>query len=149
MSGKSILKSNCLILFGELQKAINDYLEHGHTRGEVKYIDAFLTATIHSFIDYADGHLDPDKEDDRFNACRYANNVLKHNSALVTHKKTMGGLSFPIHFPLAIPEIQVVWNYSESLTVNSQKQQRAFETLFANKPIIDTLLPLVDQTKTS
>lgn len=145
MSGKAVLKSNCMILFHELQKAVDDYLKYGYRKGEVQYIDAFLTATIHSFIDYADGHLDPNKMDNEFNACRYANNVLKHNSALVTHKRTTGGLHFPIHFPLSIPKIQVLWNYDKSLTVQSKNQQSAFETLFAGEPIIDTLLPLADK----
>lgn len=149
MSGKAVLKSNCSILFHELQKAVDDYLDYGHTRGEVQYIDAFLTATIHSFIDYADGHLDPNKQDDEFNACRYANNVLKHKSALVTHKKTIGGVQFPIHFPLSFPPIQVVWNYDKTLTLQSKNQQSAFETLFAGKPIIDTLLPLASRIENS
>ena len=94
---------------------------------------------------------------DVLKAAGYLNDFIKSNfdvtdtrySETLLFLKTMGGLSFPIHFPLAIPEIQVVWNYSESLTVNSQKQQRACETLFANKPIIDTLLPLGDKKNTS
>lgn len=149
MSGKAVLKSNCLILFCELQKAVDDYLKHGYRRGEAQYIDAFLTATIHSFIDYADGHLDPNKTDNEFNACRYANNILKHNSALVTHKKAVGGIRFPIHFPLSIPEFQVIWNYDKALTVQSKNQQSAFEALFAGKPIIDTLLPLANKIENS
>ena len=150
MSGKAVLKSNCSILFCELQKAVDEYVKCRDLRGNVKFIDAFLTATIHSFIDYADGHLDPDKQDDEFNACRYANNILKHNSALVTHQKTIGGLiHFPIHFPLSFPPIQVVWNYDKTLTLRSENQQFAFEALFAGKPIIDTLQPLANKIENS
>ena len=153
MSGKAVLKSNCLILFCELQKAVDNYLKYGHLRGEIQYIDAFLTATIHSFIDYADGHLDPDKKDDEFNACRYANNILKHNPALVTHKKTIGGFHFPLEFsasePIVFPKIQVIWNYDKALTVQSKIQQSAFQTLFAEKPVIDTLQPLVNKIELS
>ena len=150
MSGKAVLKSNCSILFCELQKAVDEYVKCRDLRGNVKFIDAFLTATIHSFIDYADGHLDPDKQDDEFNACRYANNILKHNSALVTHQKTIGGLiHFPIHFPLSFPPIQVVWNYDKTLTLRSENQQSAFEALFAGKPIIDTLQPLANKIENS
>ena len=152
MSGKAVLKSNCSILFCELQKAVDNYLKHGHIRGEVQYIDAFLTATIHSFIDYADGHLDPNKQDDEFNACRYANNVLKHKSALVTHEKVIGGFHFPLRLstsPIIFPKIQVVWNYDKTLTIQSKNQQSAFETLFAGKPIIDTLLPLANKIDNS
>ena len=150
MSGRAVLKSNCSILFCELQKAVDDYVDHGYLTGEVRYIDAFLTATIHSFIDYADGHLDPNKQDDEFNACRYANNVLKHKSALVTHKKIIGGrIHFPIHFPLSFPKSQVVWNYDKTLTLQSKNQQSAFEVLFAGKPIIDTLQPLANKIENS
>lgn len=153
MSGKTVLKSNCSILFCELQKAVDDYLRYGHLRGEVKYIDAFLTATIHSFIDYADGHLDPNKQDDEFNACRYANNVLKHKSALVTHRKTIGGFHFPFQFstsePIVFPKIQVIWNYDKALTLQSKNQQASFEKHFAGKPIIDTLQPLANKIEIS
>ena len=146
MSGQSILKSNCTILFDELKKAVDDYLRRGNIRGDTKYIDAFLAATIHAFIDYADGYLDQNKNDDEFNACRYANNVLKHNTSLVTHKKIIGGrITFPIHFPLEFPPIKVIWNYNKSVEVQSKKQQRAFENLFAGKPIIDTLSQLMSK----
>lgn len=144
MSGKLILKSNCAILFDELKRAVENFVRQGEIKGETKYIDAFLAATIHSIIDYADGYLDPQKQDNEFNACRYANNTLKHKISLVTHKKITGGVvNFPIHFPLEFPPIEVVWNYDKSVTLYSKNQQPQFETLFAGKPIIETLSPLI------
>lgn len=149
MTGKQILKSNCVILFEELRKAVDNYLRQGHITGDTKYIDAYLAATIHSIIDYADGYLDPNKQDNVFNACRYANNTLKHSTSLVTHKKITGGVHFPIHFPLEFPPIEVVWNYNKSLVLQSKNQQQQFENLFASKPIIETLSPLMSKIENS
>ena len=133
-----------MILFDELKRAVDNFVKQRDIRGEAKYIDAFLAATIHSIIDYADGYLDPQKQDDEFNACRYANNTLKHKKSLVTHKKITGGaIHFPTHFPLEFSPIEVVWNYDNSITLQSGNQQLQFENLFAGKPIIEALLPLI------
>lgn len=144
MTGKLILKSNCVILFEELKKAVDNYIKFGHTRGETQYINAFLAATIHSFLDYADRYLN--KEDEKIQACRYVNNTLKHNISLVTHCKTVGGFTFPINFQHFVsPKIDVIWNYDESIKTRYEDQQLAFKKLFAGKPIIDTLLPLASE----
>lgn len=134
MSNQSILKSNLLIVFSDLEKAITSYLNGGHTKGETKYIDAYLAASIHALIDYADRYLDAN--DERIKACKYANNTLKHNDRFITHRKTKGGFSFPFSFPICIEEIQVVWNYSSEVKTRHKDQQIAFEKHFAGKPIL-------------
>lgn len=144
---KSILKSNFHILFEELKKAVNNYLDYGHIHGEIEYINAFLTASIHSLIDYTDRYFD--SEDAEIMACKYVNNTLKHNDVLVTHSKPVGGFTFPITYPIVIPKIEVLWNYDKSVKTRHPEQQRAFEKLFAGKPIIETLQPIADRIESN
>lgn len=141
MSNQSVLKSNLMIVFSDLEKAITAYLKGGHTKGETEYIDAYLAASIHALIDYADKYLDVN--DERIKACKYANNTLKHNDRLITHQKADGGFSFPISFPICFEEIQVVWNYNSEVKTRYEDQQIAFEKHFAGKPILDTLKPIL------
>ena len=145
MNNESVLKNNLSILFSDLEKSINVYLDSGYTKGETEYIDAYLAAFIHALIDYADKYLDVN--DERIKACKYANNTLKHNSMLITHKKIKGGCSFPISFPICFEEIQVVWNYNNEVKTRHKEQQIAFEKHFAGKPVLDTLRPILKQIK--
>lgn len=142
MDNKSILRSNFLIMFEELNKAVDSYIKHGHTKGELQYVDAYLSATIHTLMDYADKYLD--KDSDLVMACRYACNTLKHNSALITHREIRGGISFPISFPLCFEEIKVVWNYDKTVKTRHPDQQAAFEKIFAGKQILETLKPIAE-----
>lgn len=141
MNNQLVLKSNLLILFSDLEYSIKKYLECGYAIGETKYIDAYLAATIHALIDYADKYLD--KDDEKIQACRYANNSLKHHSSLITHKEITGGFSFPVEFPLYSEKIEVVWNYDSSVKVRHKEQQIAFENHFAGKAILETLRPIM------
>lgn len=143
MDNKSILKSNFLILFSNLENSIIEYLKHGHSTGEMQYIDAYLAATIHALVDYADKYLD--KDDEKIQACRYANNTLKHNGELISHKKSTGGFSFPFSSPFVMEEINIIWSYDISIKVRHPEQQKAFEKHFAGKPILDTLRPIMRQ----
>ena len=141
MNNQSVLKSNLMIVFSDLEKAITAYLNGGHTKGETEYIDAYLAASIHALIDYADKYLDVN--DERIKACKYANNTLKHNGMLITHQKAEGGFSFPFSSPFCIEEIQVVWNYNSEVKTRHKDQQIAFAKHFAGKPILDTLKPIL------
>ncbi len=141
MRGKRILRSNFLIMYRELENAIKKYLDYGHLHGDTDKIDAYLAATLHALIDFTDRFWGDDEE--IIKAFKYANNALKHDCSLVSHKKITGGFSFPIHSPLEISEITVVWNYDHSVKVNSQMQQEAFKKLLAGQEILTTLEPLV------
>ena len=57
MDNKSMLKSNLMVIFSDLEKAIEQYLSSGYRIGETKYIDAYLAATIHALMDYADAYF--------------------------------------------------------------------------------------------
>ena len=126
-------------MYQHLNEAIKDYLDSGHIRGDLQFIEAYLAATIHAIIDYAERFL---KEDEMIKACKYANNILKHNQQFNTHKKIIGGVTFPISFPKTFEEIKVVWNYDERLTVRYPEQKSAFKKMFAGKAILETIEPL-------
>lgn len=140
MDNQTVLRSNFTILFNDLKKAINYYLKEGYLTRETKYVEAYLSATIHALVDYADKYLDPKSE--IILACKYVNNTLKHNDLLVTHKTVIGGFSFPMSFPMKIEKIQVVWNYDPLIKTRHQNQQNAFQKCFAGRPILETLLPI-------
>lgn len=128
-----------------MENAINNYLKCGHTLGQTQYIDAYLAASIHALIDYADKYLDT--HDERIKACKYANNTLKHNGSLVSHKEITGGFSFPISFPISFEKIEVVWNYDSNVETRHKDQQAAFAKHFAGKPLLETLRPIFQQIK--
>lgn len=140
MDNKYVLKSNLLIVFSDLERAIQQYLDYGYSIGETKYIDAYLAATIHALMDYADTYLS--RDDEQVQACQYANNTLKHNSSLITHKKITGGLTFPIYFPMKSEKMEIVWNFDSNVKTRHKDQQHAFEIYFAGKPYFETLRPL-------
>lgn len=145
MGSREILRSNFLIVYQDLVNATNEYINTGHCRGETAKIDAYLAATIHSIIDYSDRFWGDSTE--VIKACKYANNTLKHNQSLVSHKKITGGVHFPIHFPLEISPIMVVWNYNHHVETRSSAQQYAFEQLFAGREIIETFQPLLERIR--
>lgn len=140
MTGKKILKSNFLIVYQDLKDAINEYLSSGHCQGKTEKIDAYLAATIHALIDF--DIRCPYKDRQVIQAFEYANNTLKHNKSLISHKEISGGVTFPVEFPIEIPKITVIWNYDSSVKAKYKNQQQAFEDLFAGREIFQTLEPL-------
>lgn len=139
MSDKErVYKSNIQILYHDLKNAIKTYIEHGHTTGEIQYVNAYLMAVLAAIAAYNDTVENGREETDEIKACKYANNLLKHDPTIVTHIKPEGGITFPMSFPLTIPEIDVVWKWQE-LYARSRNQNDAFKNLFAGKPVLQTL----------
>ena len=92
---KQILKNNFLIVYKQLECAVREYISSGHTTGNFIYIDAYLAASIHAAMDYIERFNKIKLSKNIISACRYANNTLKHNPRLVTHRKATGGFEFP------------------------------------------------------
>lgn len=141
---ESVYRSNIQILYSNLHRAISDYLDYGHTSGEVKYINAYTMAVLGAIAAYYDTVKAPQsgsnqkKEEKMILACKYANNMLKHDPTIVTHVRSSGGLSFPMSFPVSIEEIEVVWKWQD-FNSRHPEQKAAFQELFADKPVLDTL----------
>ena len=138
---KPILQSNFNIVYNQLNLAIDNYLGGGYTRGEFQNMEAYLAATIHAIMDYAERFLENNED---VNSCRYVNNTLKHSEGYITHKQVTGGISFPVTFPFVSEKIRVVWKYDETLNVNFERQKIAFKKHWAGKDILSTLEPLAN-----
>ena len=150
-TSKTVLKSNFIIVYQQLQNAINEYTFSGHTTGNFAYVDAYLAASIHAAMDYIERFNQIKLDPDIISACRYANNTLKHNPRLITHRKASGGFEFPFGSEefFSFEPIDIVWNFDSSITIDSHAnkiQQMAFETqkacfqsIFAGKSILATL----------
>lgn len=141
MDGKKNLQNNFRIMFLGLQNAIKEYLEQGRYSGEIDEVEAYSVASVHALMDYADRFL---KDDDSILACRYVNNTIKHAGGFVTHKEIIGGLTFPISFPLEIEEIKVIWKNNADLECRYINQKKAYIKCFAGKELLETLNPLAD-----
>ena len=135
---EAVYKSNLQILFSDLRQAVNDYIGYGHTNGEVKYINAYLMAVLGAIAAYKDTVLKGQKESDEIKACKYANNMLKHDPSIITPMVPSGGATFPISFPIVIPKIDVVWKWQD-LQADHPDQKEAFKKWFVGKPVLDTL----------
>lgn len=135
---EAVYKSNLQILFSDLRQAVNDYIGYGHTHGEVKYINAYLMAVLGAIAAYKDTVLKGQKESDEIKACKYANNMLKHDPSIITMMVPSGGATFPISFPLEIPEINIIWKWL-NLESKHEDQKKAFKKLFVGEPVLDTL----------
>jgi len=76
---------------------------------------AAVVSSAHSLLDCWERRdikksLDP-TEVNIMNAFRFANNQIKHNINLIEVHKRTGGISFPMVFPLVIPQIQFMWTH--------------------------------------
>lgn len=142
MSGKENLQSNFRIMFMGLQKAIDDYAKSGYHAEKIEFVEAYLVASIHALMDYADRFL---KDDDEIMACRYVNNTAKHVDGYVTHKEVAGGFTFPVSFPLECEKIRVIWKKSADLECRHKDQKYAYIKCFAGKELLETLSPLADK----
>lgn len=144
---EAILKSNIEILYSQLQLAIKNYVRHGHSSGEFCYINAYLSATLNAVISYVDRLIKIGRitETEIIEALKFANNLQKHNPGLISISKSRGGIEFPIAFEdgFEILEIEVVWDDCIALKSRKPSQKIAYEKCFQQKPVIETLEPII------
>lgn len=140
-----VLKSNIEILFNNLNDAIKKYVDAGEWLGELKYINAYLSATIHAMVCYIDKLIEVGRmEESRIvQALKYVNNLQKHNPNFVSITKRTGGFIFPISFPFSCELYDVVWAECIGLQTRKQQQKEAYEQFFQHRKILDVLRPVV------
>lgn len=159
-TSKQILKNNFLIVYKQLERTIHEYASSGHTTGNFIYVDAYLAASIHAAMDYIERFNKIKLSKNIISACRYANNTLKHNPRLITHRKSTGGFEFPFgsEESFSIEKIDIVWNFYPSITIALKAnvapkvreklkrrfncQKACFKSTFAGKSILETLEPV-------
>ena len=144
---EAVLKSNIEVLYAQLISAIQDYLDSGHCMGEFRYINAYLGATLNALVSYIDRLIEVGRlsETDTVQALKFANNLQKHNPQLICMSRAIGGLMFPMYFEeeFSIPEIQLIWDDCIGLKTKKSSQREAYEKCFQQRPIAETLEPIV------
>lgn len=144
------LKSNIEIVFHDLEKAITDYLDYGHTCGEFRYIDAYLSATTNAIVSYIEclQIANRIKETEIIEALKFTNNLQKHNERLVTLERSIGGFTFPFCFPeegLSIEKIAVIWDDCIGLNTRKPSQKENYTKHFMQRNVLETLKPIVQE----
>ena len=95
MDEKTNLQNNFRIMYEQLEFYIEKY--YIDEKNEyLEYIEAYLAATIHTLMDYAERYL---CEDSVIIACKYVNNIVKHVTGFVTFKIPMGIVYYPKIYP--------------------------------------------------
>lgn len=143
---ENTLKSNVEILFEHLKNSITEYIDKGECMGELKYINAYLSATINAIVSYIDKLIEVDRlqENDVVEALKFINNLHKHNPHFVSVTKRVGGFSFPMSFPLEIECCNIVWSECIGLTTKKKQQKEAYENIFQHREILDSLTIVVN-----
>ena len=144
---ESVLKSNIEILYAQLDSSVQDYLKHGYSTRDVRYINAYLGATLNAIISYIDRLIEVGRleNNEKIRALKFANNLQKHNPQLISISKPIGGFTFPFSLEggFSIPKIEVIWDDCIGLETNSLAQRYAYDMLLKKKSIIETLEPIV------
>jgi hypothetical protein len=135
---RSPLQDNFLVVYSELKKQINEVVLQGYDPDKIARTEAFLTASVHAYVDYADQFL---QEDDRIKAFKYANNSMKHNRKFETFNSTSGGLEFPICFPMEISAIKVRWA-SINIEAKHADQKQMYDKLLKGQEVLTTFEPV-------
>lgn len=129
------LKSNIEILFMHLKNSIEEYIEKGECMGDLKYINAYLAATINAIVSYVDKLVEIKrlKENDVIEALKFVNNLYKHNPNFVSATKRIGGFSFPMSFPLEIECCNIVWSECIGLTTKKSTAKKCIRKNFSTQ----------------
>ena len=145
IESEDILKSNIEILFNDLSDAINRYIDSGEWLGELKYINAYLSATVHAVICYIDKLIEVGRMEESkvVEALKYVNNLQKHNPNFVSIAKRSGGFVFPVSCPFSCESFDIVWSECIGLETKKPQQKESYEQLFQNRKILDVLSDVV------
>ena len=134
---EDVLRSNIEILYSQLDSSIQDFFKYGYHKREIRYINAYLSATLNAIISYVERLIKVGcmSETETVLALKFANNLQKHEAQLISISKPEGGFS--------IPKIEVLWDDCIGLSTKYTSQREAYEKLLKKKPIIETLEPIV------
>jgi len=79
-------------------------------------------------------------------ALKFANNLQKHNPQLIRIARSIGGNNFPECYENEIiySETSIVWDDCIGLKTDRPTQKINYKKHFQQRPIIETLTPIVD-----
>ena len=126
-----------MIDFTLLKKEIKSILaQNMYSEKERNRIFYLVGSCLHHILDYAERSWVDEKGRSLISAFRFANNSLKHNIQVVEITKHEGGFSFPITFPLVMPEREIVWRIEASGKFENQEEN--YKKYLDGKNVIDT-----------
>ena len=144
---EAVLKSNIEILYAQLTSSIQDFLDSENLMGDVRYINAYLSATLNAIISYMERLISVGRlsETETVQALKFANNLQKHNPQLISVSKPVQGFTLPFCLKdgFSLSEVHVVWDDCIGLETRSQSQRKAYEKCFMKKSVTYTLEPIV------
>lgn len=110
--------------FEKMKTDINNILNQPtYTEEDKNRIFNSVGCCLHFILDYAERKTEYLNKDDKeiLDAFKYANNGLKHGIEIKEITEHVGGISFPIEFPLSMPERKIVWNVNWEPKSKNQK----------------------------
>lgn len=123
--------------YEEMKKEIKSILaQNMYSEAERNRIFYLVGSCLHHILDYAERSWVDEKDQALLSAFRFANNSLKHNIQIVEITKHEGGFTFPITFPLVMPEREIVWRIEASGKFENQEEN--YKKYLDGKNVIDT-----------
>ena len=120
-----------------------------YTNNEENELFLVVGTCLHCIVDYADRVNKriklKTKDIKLLSSFRYANNSLKHSIEVKELTKQTGGFSFPISFPLKIPERKVVWKIVDN--GDKENQMKNYKNCLEGKDVIDTCEDFISALK--
>lgn len=138
--------------FAFMKSEIKDVLDgSSYTEVERNRLFYAVGTCLHCILDLAErcDFCETDKK--RVSAFRHANNTLKHSLAVREIAKMQGGITFPIHFPLVIPQKEVVWSVGILDNPKYENQYRNYKEILEGKSVVKTceiIIELIKNAKT-
>lgn len=131
--------------FNQMEKKIHRILNMSqYTEKESNELFWAVSSCLHSILDYAERIELDEKNKSLISAFRYANNSLKHCIEVKTIAEPRGGVAFPIHFALTIPERKVVWSIVGKEDPKYENQRIRYNEFLSGKDVIETCNYAID-----
>lgn len=129
--------------FDDLNKVVDEVLNQTiYSEEERRSLFYAVGTCMHWILDYADRVIISEEYVPYISAFRYINNGLKHCTEVYEITTDEGGLSFPVEFPLEIPEREIVWSVVDNGRYESQRNN--YKVLLHKKDVLSTCKKAMD-----
>lgn len=128
--------------FKDMKYVVNSILDNNiYGEEERQELFFYIGTCLHWILDYAE-RLDINENDKKqISAFRYANNSLKHCIEIKEISSQRGGITFPIVFPLVIPQKQIIWSIVDNGKIS---QRNNYKEILSGKDVITTCEKVIE-----
>lgn len=131
--------------FDQMEKEVYRILNMSqYTEKESNEVFIVVSSCLHSILDYVERIELKEKDKSLISAFRYANNSLKHCIEVKTLTAPGGGSTFPIYFPLTIPNKRIVWSITGNEDPKYENQRKRYGEFLGGKDVIETCKNVID-----